>query len=151
MPGPSTGSGRGERVSGIVRTARTRPTTTTGTFTRNAARQLVPAMSAATRTPPRIWPATMARPAVAPYRPIARARRDPVVADWMVARTCGSIAADAAPCKTRAATSVQAVGASPHASEVSPNASMPPRKSRRRPKRSPSRPPRTRRTAYANP
>lgn len=151
VPGPSTGSGCSERVSGTARAVRKRPTRTTGTFTRNTDRQPVPNTSAAMRTPPRIWPATMDRPAVAPYRPMAFARRRPVVVDWMVARTCGSIAADAAPCATRAATRVQASGARPQASEVRPKAIMPPRNSLRRPKRSPSRPPRTSRTAYASP
>lgn len=72
MPGTSTGAGRSERVSGTVRAASTSPTAATGTFTRNTERQ--PALSpntddsgaAATRTPPRIWPATMESPAVAP-------------------------------------------------------------------------------------
>ncbi|CAM5270590.1 hypothetical protein STENM223S_08518 [Streptomyces tendae] len=54
VPGTSTGSGRAERVSGTARAARNRPARTTGTFTRKTERQPVPAMSAATRTPPRI-------------------------------------------------------------------------------------------------
>ncbi len=89
----------------------------------------------------------MDSPAVAPYRLMAFARRGPCVVAWMVASTCGSIAAAEAPCATRAATRLQAPGASPQASEVSPNAAMPPRNSRRRPNRSPSRPPSTSSTA----
>ncbi|OKI70385.1 hypothetical protein AMK14_14580 [Streptomyces sp. TSRI0445] len=157
VPGTSTGAGRSERVSGTARAARTSPTTTTGTFTRNTDRQ--PALSpnteaigaAATSTPPRIWPTTIDSPAVAPYRLIARARRGPRVAAWIVASTCGSISAAAAPCATRAPTSVQASGASPQASEVIPKAAMPIRNSRLRPTMSPSRPPRTSSTAYARP
>ena len=153
MPGPSTGSGRGASGSPARTGRRGRGrATTTGTLTRNTERQPVPTRSAETSTPPRIWPGhhRRARPwrrtGSSPGRGAA-----PAVADWMVASTCGSIAADAAPCATRAATSVQAVGASPHASEVTPKAAMPPRNSRRRPNRSPSRPPRTSRTAYATP
>ncbi len=151
VPGTSTEAGRSERVSGTARTASTSPRITTGTLTRNTERQPEPATSAATRTPPRICPATMDSPAVAPYRLIARARRGPWVVAWMVASTCGSISAAAAPCATRAATRVHAVGAIPQASEVTPKAAMPIRKSRRRPAMSPRRPPRTRRTAYATP
>lgn len=157
VPGTSTGAGRSERVSGTARAARIRPTTATGTFTRDTDRH--PALSpntedigaAATSTPPRIWPATMESPAVAPYRLIARARRGPRVAAWIVASTCGSISAAAAPCATRAPTSVQASGASPRAGDVIPKAAMPTRNSRLRPTMSPSLPPRTSRTAYARP
>ncbi|CAM5377421.1 hypothetical protein SANTM175S_07155 [Streptomyces antimycoticus] len=151
MPDTSTGAGRFERVSGTVRTARIRPITATGTLTRKTARHPVPAMSAATSTPPRICPATMDRPAVAPYMLSARARRVPLVEEWIVASTWGSISAAEAPCATRAPTRLQASGASPQASEVSPKAAIPARKSLRRPKVSPSRPPRTSSTAYATP
>ena len=60
-----------------------------------------------------------------PYRPTALARRWPVVEAWMVPRTCGIIIAAAAPCATRAITSTQGSGASPHASEVIPKAARP--------------------------
>ncbi|MDF9872524.1 hypothetical protein OKW18_004662 [Streptomyces pratensis] len=157
VPGTSTGAGRSERLSGTERTARTSPTTATGTFTRNTDRQ--PALSprtedsgaAETRTPPRICPATMESPAVAPYRLMARALRGPAVDAWMVASTCGSMSAAAAPWATRAPTRVQASGASPQAREVRPKAAMPTRKSLRRPAMSPRRPPRTSSTAYARP
>lgn len=72
VPGTSIGAGRSDRVSGTERAASTSPTAATGTLTRNTERQ--PALSpnteesgaAATSTPPRIWPATIESPAVAP-------------------------------------------------------------------------------------
>ncbi len=151
VPGPSTRLGCAERVSGTVRTASSSATAATGAFTRNIERQPVPARSMETSTPPSTWPTALATPAVPLYMLSALPRRCPLVVAWMVASTCGSISAEAAPCATRAATSVQASGARPHATEVTPNATVPQRNSRRRPIMSPSRPPRTSSTAYATP
>ena len=66
VPRRSTGAGSSERVSGIRRAARIRPTIPTGTLTRKIGRQVIPAMLADTSRPPSSWPATTAMPPVAP-------------------------------------------------------------------------------------
>ena len=82
-------------------------------------------MSAEISRPPSSWPAALAMPAVAPYRPSARLRASPVVVAWMVERTWGSIMAAAAPWSARKATSSSTFGASPQASDVTVKAAMP--------------------------
>ncbi len=86
-------------------------------------------------------------PPVAPNQPMARAREAASPVAWMVERVCGTMSAAAAPCRTRAATSVAAVGASPQSRLVAVKAAMPSTKSLRRPKASPRRPPTTSSTA----
>ena len=54
---------------------------------------------------------------------------------------CGNIRAAAAPCRTRAATSAPASGASPASSEVTANEAIPSRNIRRYPRAWPSRAP----------
>ena len=108
-------------------------------------------MSADTSRPPTTWPTTLPMPAVAAYRPMARARRSPPVVAWIVASTWGTIIAAVAPCAALPTTSVAAVGASPQASDVTVKPAIPARNSRRRPNASPSRPPITSSSAYATP
>ena len=55
------------------------PTIPTGTFTRKMERHCDPAMSAVISRPPSSWPAALAMPAVAPYRPSARFLASPSV------------------------------------------------------------------------
>jgi hypothetical protein len=82
-------------------------------------------------------------PPVAPKIASARTRCGPDVEAWIVAKTCGTIAAAAAPWSTRARTSTPSVGARPQSNEVTVNATRPTTNIRRRPNASPSRPPST--------
>lgn len=111
-------------VAGTRRTASS-AATPIGTLITKTIRQPIPAMSSETNSPPRICPTTMPTPAVAPYMPIARARAWPTVTAWIVASTCGTSMAAAAPCNSRAATRNSMVGASPHSAEVTVNAASP--------------------------
>ncbi|GAA3065094.1 hypothetical protein GCM10020000_56030 [Streptomyces olivoverticillatus] len=138
VPQPSTPAGRSERVSGTARTASSRAAAAIGALIRKMDRQPVPARSAETSTPPSTCPTALTTPAVPLYRLSAFVRCAPLVVAWIVASTCGSISADAAPCATRATTSVHASGARPQATDVTPKAAVPHRNSRLRPTMSPS-------------
>ena len=102
----STTPGRSNRrtvvgSSGTSRTASTRPTTPTGTLTKKIHSQPSPSTS----TPPRIGPTSVATPATAPQRLMARPRDSAGNVRVITAMVCGIITDAPRPCTTRAAMS----------------------------------------------
>ena len=91
-------------------------------------------------SPPRTSPKAEAKPRIAPYIPNTRPRSLPAKIARKVARTCGIIAAAAAPWTTRAAINWPGVWASPATRLAAPKAAIPTRKTRLRPKTSPKLP-----------
>jgi hypothetical protein len=110
--------------------------TPTGTLMKKISRQ-----SIRVSTPPRTGPDDDATAPPIAQIPTARARaRGSLYACRIRAIDAGVIAAAAAPCTNRAATSRPRVGARPHATEASTNNTMPPPKARLAPSRSDSDP-----------
>jgi hypothetical protein len=128
-PGRSTRARPRGPSAGRMRRAQTATARQTGTLTRKIGRQLAPARSAETRTPPRTWPNTAPADSATANRLIAWARRGPVKFSWMPVRACGNISAAPAPCTTRRPISTRMSGASPAPSEAAPNTPMPSRNS----------------------
>ncbi len=122
--------------SGTSRSASAMPTTPTGTFTKKIHSQPSPSTS----TPPRIGPTSVATPATAPHRLIARPRDAAGNVRVITAMVCGIITAAPSPWTTRAMMRPPIVSVRPHKNDASVNTVNPTRYTRRGPNRSPSRP-----------
>ena len=115
-------------------TART--TIPIGRFTKKIHRQ----SKAVTSKPPRVGPATVARPATAPQTPNAAPRRSGGKTMVTMASVCGISMAAPSPCTARKPMSAPALGANPHAADASVKTVIPAANMARGPIRSPSRP-----------
>ena len=122
--------------AGTSRTARTNPTTPTGTLTMKIHCQ--PRLS--TSRPPAIGPTSTATPATAPHRLIARPRWCAGNVRVITAMVCGDIIEAPSPCTTRATISPPIDPVSPHHREAAVKTARPIRYIRLGPNRSPSRP-----------
>nr|WP_231960760.1 hypothetical protein [Amycolatopsis thermoflava] len=136
MPGRSRRGRPGTRSSDRPR-ASSSTITDSGTFARNADREVQAAVS----TPPSTGPHTAASHLTGPIAPSARDSAGSVNIARISPMVCGMITAADAPCAARNTINAPASGARAHASEVSRNAVTPSRNTRRHPARSPSRPP----------
>ena len=124
----STTPGRSNRrtwvgSSGTSRAASTSPTTPTGTLTKKIHSQPSPSTS----TPPRIGPTSVATPATAPHRLIARPRDSAGNVRVITAMVCGIITEAPRPCTTRAAMRPPIVLVRPHHSDARVNTVSPTR------------------------
>jgi hypothetical protein len=111
-------------------------TTPIGRLTKKIHRQ----SNALTSRPPRVGPATVARPATAPQTPKAAPRRSAGKTMVTMASVCGISMAAPSPWTARKAISQPAPGASPQAAEAIVNTVTPSANMVRGPSRSPSRP-----------
>ncbi len=125
------------RVSGTCAWAIQMVMAPSGTFTRNAHRQL----ANCTSHPPTNGPMAEATPPSPDHEPIALPRSSGRNDAWIIARLPGVSSAPPTPCRTRARMSCSGDCASPQAAEAMVNHVTPMTKMRRRPKRSPRDPP----------
>ncbi len=89
-----------------------------------------------------VGPAARPAPATTDQADMARARsRRPGWEAARIARLCGMVSADPAPCRARPASSAGSPGAVAQTTEPTTKTATPIRKTRRRPKRSPRVPP----------
>ena len=107
--------------SGTSRSASTTPTTPTGTLTKKIHSQ----PSASTSTPPRIGPTSVATPATAPHRLIARPRDSAGNVRVITAMVWGIITDAPRPWTTLARMSPPMLPVRPHHSEASVNTVSP--------------------------
>ena len=94
-----------------------------------------------TSPPPTNGPMAAAMLPSPDHEPIARARSARTKTDSMIARLPGVRSAPPTPCRTRAAISILASGATPHSTDAAANQITPITNTRRRPIRSPRAPP----------
>jgi hypothetical protein len=150
VPTMSIRNALGLRDSVMNRAPSSRPATPIGRFTRKIGRHSRPKMFHWVSSAPSSGPATAPRPTMAPYMPNTLPRSCAGNVTWMIDSTCGTIIAPATPCRTRDATSMSGLTASPHSAEATVKPPMPSRNRRLRPKMSPSRPPVIRPSANAS-
>ena len=150
MPVTSTRGACGARDSPTQAAAATSAAAPTTRLMANRLRHCMPNRFASTSAPPTIGPATIASPAMVAYSPTTLPISSRVNVTWMIASTCGTMAAARAPCSTRAPMSISGLHAIAHSAEAAMKPPTPIRNIRLRPTMSPSRPPVMSSTAKAS-